>query len=339
MKIVAIAVFSAFVAVRCVAMDASELVRQNLHQRGLRVGYNSDRNAYITIADSEVYRSRSETERNKAAECAYMKALAKMAMAVSKMENLAGSVSSRSISVSNRSIIEKSVVAKSLLQCETKGSESGYKVSLALVSSEKVYKAASAALSSNIAAMPQHRGVHITLPEWVEQNYLSFLGSSVFHDSPSHFWVLGVVSQEADEANSDLGRLIQKAAYMAESAFGGRVEVAESSSMAEKPDVTPGGRPKEAQEMFREDVSQHHEYLLLYTSDDARLERRIKLTPYLRINPNSSRINWFVRTGVRPATGKRIRVAIAAIDSDDLHEFASPDVKPDLHWNTSTKQQ
>lgn len=122
MKIVAIAVFSAFVAVRCVAMDASELVMQNLHERGLRVGYNSDRNAYITIADCEVYRSRNETERNKAVECAYMKALAKMAMSVSKMENLAGSVSGRSISVSNRSIVGKSVVAKSLFQCETKGS-------------------------------------------------------------------------------------------------------------------------------------------------------------------------------------------------------------------------
>ena len=352
MKIVAIAFFSACVAIRGAAMDASELVKQNLHQRGLRAGYNSDRNVYITIADSEVYRSRNEAERNKAAECAFMKALAKMAKAVAKMRKPRGNYDSEKgtnaelatrrlpASISSHSTWTIDVTATVLMQAASYESQSGSGVAYALSRSDKTAKTAAAALRGDAIEVSQFNGERTKIDEWMAQNFLSVLGPRIVYDSPTHFWVIGAASQDADDNNCGIGSLMTRAAYAAECALGGRVEVTESvESAANDSDGNfCVGETKQTNETCREDVSNWHEYCCLYIEGGFKSEMLIKLSPYLRINPASMEIKWFLQTGVNKSANRRIRVAIAAIDSNDLHKFASPDAKPGIGRSCAKKR-
>lgn len=316
------------------AKDARDSVREGLAHNGLQAGFDPERKAIIEVESHEIelkdLEQLNESVRRKAMEIAYLRAVGSIAEKMG--QQLEATTQESSVGITMRTSMRSctNVYARVLLQAEScmpKSDHIEYMVAIAVVSSEKLSRAMATAMNGDLEGMPEFMGGP-SLKEWMGNDMLNRLGPRIVHDAPKHFWLLGTASKEIDgELNKNALRV--KAAYAAECALGGNVSVEQSSCL---------GRSGKGKKAVEEDLSDHSYHLLVHDSHSV-FEKRIKLTPFLRVNPLSGRIKWVEREEKHPMTGKRVRIAVAAIDSNDIPSFVrngSSNVAAELRQETRT---
>ncbi len=315
------------------AKDAMDTVHEMLARNGMCEGFDFERDAIIEVASYEIeLKDRyqlNESARRKAMEIAYLRAVGSIAEKMG--QQLESTMQESSIGVTMRTSMRSctNVYARVLLQAESCMPKFGhfeYMAAVAVVSSVKLSKTMVAAMNGDFEGMPEFKGEG-SLKEWMDSDMWNSLGPRIVHDMPRHFWILGTASQEIDD-ELDKNALRVKAAYSVECALGGNVNVEQSSC---------SNRSDKGQETSEENLSDHACHLFVRDSNSV-FEERIKLTPFLQVNPLSGRVKWFEREEKHPMTGKRIRISVAAIDSNDIPSFVrngSPNIVAGSRLETS----
>ncbi len=300
------------------AKDAEETVCDMLARNGLQAGFCPERKAVIEVVSHEIKlkdcSQLNESTRSKAVSIAYLRAVGSIAEKMG--QQLESTTQEPSIGITMRTSMRSctNVYSRVMLQaesCMTETDHVKYMAAIAVVSSEKLSRTMVAAMNGDIEGMSEFKGGP-SLKEWMDNGIWNHLGPQIVHDAPRHFWILGIASQEVDD-ELDKNALRGKAAYAAECALGGNVNVElEQTSFLNRSD--------KVQEFSEENLSDHSCHLFVRDSTSV-FEERIKLTPFLQVNPWSGKIKWFERDEKNPMTGKRIRIAVAAIDSNDIPSF------------------
>lgn len=300
------------------AKDAEETVCDMLARNGLQAGFCPERKAVIEVVSHEIKLKDccqlNESTRSKAVSIAYLRAVGRIAEKMG--QQLESTTQEPSIGITMRTSMRSctNVYARVMLQaesCMTETDHVKYMATIAVVSSEKLSRTMVAAMNGDIEGMSEFKGGP-SLKEWMDNGIWNHLGPQIVHDAPRHFWILGIASQEVDD-ELDKNALRVKAAYAAECALGGNVNVElEQTSFLNRSD--------KVQEFSEENLSDHSCHLFVRDSTSV-FEERVKLTPFLQVNPWSGKIKWFERDEKNPMTGKRIRIAVAAIDSNDIPSF------------------
>ncbi len=318
------------------AKDAMDSVREGLARNGLQAGFDPERKTIIEVVSHEIelkdFEQLNESVRRKAMEIAYLQAVARIAEQLGVYVDCAetATVQGASTEMTTASSMRTStnVYARALLQAEScmpKSDHIEYMAAIAVVSSEKFSRAMAAAMNGDIEGMPGFKGGS-SLKERMDNGMWNHLGPQIVHDAPRHFWIVGTASHEIDD-DLDKNALRVKAAYAAECALGGNVDVEGSS-------FTGGSGIKEK---TTEESLHHHSYHLLVHDNDSNsvFEKRINVTPFLRVNPLSGKIRWHEREEKNPMTGKRILTVIAAIDSNYIPYFIGDGA---LNFTTEARQ-
>jgi len=325
------------------AKDARGSIRDVLARNGLKEGFDSERKAFIVIASHEIdlpdLGQLNESVRLKAMEIAYLRAVSeigngvRMCMSAKGQKDMGVSVF-MSLHENSTSTMCSNLCVRVMFQaesCQIRNHRIEYMAAIAVVSSEKLSKTMIAAMNGDIDGMPAFNSKS-SLKDCVDGIVeLNRLGPQIVHDAPKHFWILGTVSQEVD-GELDNNALRAKAAYAVEYALGGNINVEEK--VWER-------RSHKGKKVLEENLSNHSYHILIRDSDSNSVlfEKRIKLTPFLRVNPLSEKVKWFERDKENPMTGKKIRIVVAAIDSNDIPSFVrnnSSNVAAESRQETST---